>query len=198
MRVFVLGTGRCGTTTFAQACTHLSNYTAGHETRIDHIGESRFSYPDDHIEADNRLAWFLGSLAERFDRTDVFYVHLRRNPEDVVRSLRGRWKGNVSIMRAFGYDITSGSANVADPDAIARFYINTVTANIEEFLRDRQSMTVWLEEVHHTFPQFLDHISAEGDIDAAIREWSVAHHAQQNRRKARLALHRLRRLQPKG
>lgn len=198
MRVFVLGTGRCGTTTFAKACAHLSNYTAGHETRIAQIGESRFSYPDGHIEADNRLVWFLGSLAEHFDGTDVFYVHLRRNPEDVIRSFDGRWNGEVSIIRAFGYDITCGSANVADADAITRFYIDTVTANIEDFLRDRQSMTMRLEEMPNIFPQFLNRISAKGDIDAAIKEWSIPHNARPTRGKTRVAFRRLRRLQSEG
>ena len=32
--VFVLCTGRCGSTTFTQACQHIQNYTASHESKI--------------------------------------------------------------------------------------------------------------------------------------------------------------------
>ncbi len=62
MNVFVLGTGRCGTTTFMKACRHVTNCTSGHETRVNHVGPERLSYPSNHIEADNRLSWFLGRL----------------------------------------------------------------------------------------------------------------------------------------
>ena len=32
MRVFVLCTGRSGSTTFVRACQHIDNYTASHES----------------------------------------------------------------------------------------------------------------------------------------------------------------------
>ena len=62
MNIFVLNTGRCGSTTFIKACQHIRNYTALHESRANRIAEQRLAYPRDHIEADNRLSWFLGRL----------------------------------------------------------------------------------------------------------------------------------------
>lgn len=59
MRVFVLNTGRCRSVTFSRACSHLTNYSAGHETLARNLGHARFAFPDQHIETDNRLAWFL-------------------------------------------------------------------------------------------------------------------------------------------
>ena len=56
MNVFVLCTGRCGSTTFACACRHIENYTAAHESRSHLAGPERFAYPEDHIEVDNRLS----------------------------------------------------------------------------------------------------------------------------------------------
>ena len=80
--VFVLCTGRCGSTTLVEACGHLSNWTSGHETRTHLLGPARLAYPDGHIEADNRLSWLLGRLDEAFgDR--AAYVHLTRDPEAV-------------------------------------------------------------------------------------------------------------------
>ncbi len=56
MDVFVLCTGRCGSTTFIKACAHITNYTAAHESRTGLLGSDRLDYPGKHIEADNRLS----------------------------------------------------------------------------------------------------------------------------------------------
>jgi ferritin-like protein len=57
--------------TFIRACQHITNYTAGHETRSTLLGEARVAYPDQHIEADNRLSWMLGKLGKNI--FSVFY-----------------------------------------------------------------------------------------------------------------------------
>ena len=68
MNVFVLTTGRSGSLTFAEACRHITNFSCGHETRVGLIGAERLAYPDQHIEVDNRLAWFTGRLERRLRR----------------------------------------------------------------------------------------------------------------------------------
>ena len=109
--VFVLCTGRCGSVTVATACGHLTNFTAGHETRAARILENRFAYPPNHIESDNRLSWHLGGLGQRFDDKDVLYVHLKRDRDAVARSYAKRWdsKFRASMMRAFGHGIVMRS-----------------------------------------------------------------------------------------
>jgi len=84
MRIFVLCTGRCGSMTFAKACSHITNYTSAHESGryVD------WSYQDNHIEVDNRLSWFLGTLAERYP--DSMFVHLSRNRDAVIESFTRR------------------------------------------------------------------------------------------------------------
>lgn len=67
MNIFVLCTGRSGSKTFIKACNHITNYTCGHESRAKRAKlESRLNldYPPNHIEADNRLSWFLGRLVQ--------------------------------------------------------------------------------------------------------------------------------------
>ena len=54
MRVFILCTGRTGSTTIIKAARHIKNYTADHESLARKFGEDRFKYPDNHIEADNQ------------------------------------------------------------------------------------------------------------------------------------------------
>ena len=179
--VFVLCTGRCGSVTFATACGHLTNFTAGHETRSNKVGDARLAYPVGHIEADNRLSWHLALLGRRWDGEGTLYVHLRRDPDAVARSYAKRWDSNyrASMVRAFGHGIVMRSKDWPEEKRVdvARFYADTVNSNIEEFLENRPSMTVDLETIDIDFPRFLDRIGAEGDRDAAIAEWSVRHNA---------------------
>lgn len=179
MRVFVLGTGRCGTTTFAEACAHFTNFTSAHESRSRFVGEERFAYPNDHIEVDNRLSWMLGSLADRFDGTDVFYVHLRRDASEVVRSFARRWDdGNrASIIRAFAHGIIQRRPDwpTDDIERVCRFYVEVVTANVSAFLATRPSMEMWLPYLRADFPDFMERIGAIGRLEAIRSTLSEVH-----------------------
>lgn len=177
--VFVLGTGRCGSLTFIRACEHLSNFTAGHETRAGVIGTERFNYPDNHIEADNRLAWFLGGLADSFSDDQTLYVHLRRDRDATAASFLKRWDSSYrsSIIRAFRHGIVMRDSDWDDPRAVCEAYVDTVTQNIDAFLRGRNATTIWLESAAERFTSFLERIGAIGDVGAAIGEWETPHNA---------------------
>lgn len=97
MRVFILCAGRTGSTTIIRAFGHATNFTAGHESRADRI-VARCEYPDQHIEADNRLVWFLGTL-ERLYGDDPLYVHLTRDRRAVIESHLARWNAAVARSR---------------------------------------------------------------------------------------------------
>jgi len=178
MNVFVLNTGRCGSTTFIRACEHISNYSAGHETRIHRMGMARLDYPDNHIEADNRLCWMLGRLEERFG-DDAFYVHLYRDREATAASFARRT--GFGIMRAWREGVLLGGEEDADPLELARDYVDAVEANIRLFLKDkRRRLEVRLEQASQDFPRFWRAIGAEGNLDAALAEWRVRHNASES------------------
>jgi hypothetical protein len=173
MNVFVLCTGRCGSTTFARACSHITNYGAAHESRITANGPSRLNYPDNHIEADNRLSWMLGRLDQKYGRS-AFYVHLWRNPADVAQSFLRRWP--AGIMRVYREEI-SPAAETPDIE-VALDLVRTVTANIELFLRDKpMQINIELETIESQFGNFWDAIAAEGDFGASTKELSVRYNA---------------------
>lgn len=179
--VFVLGTGRCGTTTFIRACEHLNNFTAGHETRAGSTGLDRFHYPSHHIEADNRLSWLLGQLESHFGYEQL-YVHLKRDPEKVPQSFAARCERpyQANMIRAFAHGILMRSKRWPTDTRlkVCRFYVETVTTNIEVFLRDKSNpMSVWLEEASSWWPQFWDRIAGSGDASAAMQEFKVRHNA---------------------
>ena len=181
MNVFVLCTGRCGSTTFDEACRHITNFTSGHETRSTLFGPERLDYPDNHIEADNRLTWLLGRLDETYGER-AYYVHLLRDPEAVARSFDQRWHRPASIVSAYRNSIHMNPA--ADGLEAAREYVRTVTANITSFLKDKpHRMTVRLETIGEDFPRFWEWIGAEGDLAAAMAEWETQHNPTPERRR---------------
>lgn len=171
--VFVLCTGRCGSVSFAKACGHFSNYTAGHETNR-HPGSARLVYPEAHIEVDNRLAWLLGEVDERYG-DDAFYVHLVRDEEQVAASYDRRWHHRTSLMWAFDRGICMHRESVP---GVARDLVTTVNANIRAFLRDKTHVVSGdIDDVTSWFPAFATAIGAEGDLAAAVAEFRVRHNA---------------------
>ncbi|MFN8195941.1 MAG: hypothetical protein U0R80_16890 [Nocardioidaceae bacterium] len=181
MRVFVLSTGRCGSTTFERACRHATNFTAGHETNRRFAGDRRFDYPDQHIESDNRLSWFLGTMARRFDPDETFWVHLTREPDEVATSFTTRWDApfHSSMIRAFAHGILIRQRwRPEERHDVARFYVDTVNDNIRAFLAGQpRTMDFPLERAVELFPDFWSRIGAEGDLDAALAEFGVRHNA---------------------
>ncbi len=190
MNVFVLCTGRCGSTTFIEACRHMTNYTAAHESRRPAAsggvrgGYSELLYPKRHVEADNRLSWFLGTLDETYGR-DAFYVHLLRDREEVARSFLSRWENrSANIIFPFAWGILTHPRSRVEALSerqrleIGRQYWDTVNANIRQFLRDKAlKMTMRLEEIKSPFEQFWHRIGAEGDLAAALDVWNTRHNA---------------------
>ncbi len=175
MNVFVLCTGRCGSVTFVKACEHITNFTAGHESRIRKVGPGRLEYPFGHIEADNRLAWFLGRLDEAYGDAG-FYVHLMRDEEETARSFAKR--GNLRLMAGYRSGI------YLEPEAealdVARDLVKTVNANIRLFLKDKtRKMDFRLETAAKDFREFWERIGALGDWEKAVAEWEV--HYNQSR-----------------
>jgi hypothetical protein len=172
MNVFVLCVGRCGSVTFAQACSHIENFTASHESRCQELGDQRIEYPENHIEVDNRLAWFLGRLEDRYGDSAV-YVHLRRRPEEIADSYNKRWANDLGIMSAFGKGIRHSRRVGLE---VATDLVRTVTENIEFFLRDKsQVFVIDIESPEEGFRSLWQHIGAQGDLERALGEFKVRH-----------------------
>lgn len=171
--VFVLCTGRCGSLAFARACGHFTNYTAGHETNRA-AGGARLVFPEFHIEVDNRLAWFLGGLEERYG-DDACYVHLVRDESRVAASYDRRWHHHGSLIRAFDEGICGSPSPGKDA---AGDLVATVNANIRGFLRDKTHVVMGdIEAVADWFPRFVRMIAAEGDVEACLGEFVRRHNA---------------------
>lgn len=171
MRVFVLTTGRTASKTFASACKYLDGMTAGHETNTRKIS-GRLDYPDNHVEVDNRLVWFLGGLDRRYGDSSTFYVHLTRNPDKVVESYLLRWHMKVSIVRAFyhGLLMTPKKPDMHTARQSCRLFVETVDDNIYYFLKNRKNwFHVRVEDLEQDFFAFMSAACLKGDREAIHR-----------------------------
>src|SRR5262249_47394109 len=160
MNVFVLSTGRCGSRTFPRASGHARNYTAAHESfnrwrhQVTDPPYHSLRYPENHIEVDNRLSWFLGAL-EKEDGDGAFYVHLLRDREEVARSLAKRGKRSILFTFAWGvlqYYDDAEALGEQERYQIGLQYWQVVNDNIAAFLAGKsRQMTIWLHDVRPSF-----------------------------------------------
>lgn len=175
MNIFILNTGRCGSTSIVQACEHITNYTAAHESRHGMLGDDRFAYPANHIEADNRLSWLLGRL-ERAYGDDAIYIHLQRDPAGVAKSHVSRY--SHGIIYAYRRGIIRKIGEDSDPFEVSMDYCDTVTENIRCFLKDKsRTMEFHLENAERDFRRMWEFIGAEGDLEAAVADMLKPHNA---------------------
>jgi len=174
MRVFVTGTGRCGSVTFHKACRHVSNYTSGHETHTNKVVDGRLAgdvanwdYPDDHIEVSPQLVIAIPILRKRYP--EAKWVHLVRTDRDAcARSLHSR-----SDMRAFAEYWFLNSH--PDEMAVAYAVYDTIRSLGESLLPD--AFTLELERATQQWRACWDFMGAEGDYQASLGEWNTRHNA---------------------
>jgi hypothetical protein len=185
VNVFVLCTGRCGSVTLSKACKHIKNYSTGHESRVSCLGDERVKYPNNHIEIDNRLTWFLPRLDSKFG-DNAIYIHLKRDEEKVARSFLKILQKKAGIIDAYANSIllhssvslNEDSSNLDNNLAICKDYIRTVNESITAFLRNKtKKMRFNLEDYEVDFTEFWEMIDAQGDINIAIKEFSIMYNA---------------------
>lgn len=185
MRVFILCTGRSGSTSIIKACKHIENYSSGHETLSRKFGEDRFNYPENHIEADNRLAWHLGKLNKLYGNRPI-YVHLRRNRDKTAQSFFSRFYLFGSIIDSFceGIRMTPSEKLSKETRLQACYdYIDTVNSNIEYFLSDKSKVFYMnLETIKEDFRKFWKEINAIGDIESALQELNITYNSTKRRK----------------
>ncbi len=169
--VFVLCTGRCGSTTFSQACQHIQNYTASHESNISLMGDQRLQYSQNHIEVDNRLSWFLGSLEKKYGDS-AFYVHLKRDIMLTAKSYAKRL--DSPIIKGYSESIILPKTFKYERIDVCIDYCKTVNENIELFLKNKShQMEFNLENAQEDFGRFWVRIRATGNYSMALKEWNT-------------------------
>jgi len=178
MNIFILCTGRCGSMSISRACKDLENFSSGHETRISKLGVERLNFPSNHIEADNRLSWFLGRLDAKYGN-DAFYVHMTRDPIETAKSYNRRWYHVGSIVRSYTEGILTKPLQLVSSNDLLKYsedYCTTVNENIVHFLKDKdKKCVIRLENLESDFLKFWDLIEAKGNKSKALEALNQKH-----------------------
>lgn len=159
MRVFVVGTGRCGTSTFYQAARTLEGFTAGHESTAGHLPS--WEFPDHHIEVASQLVYGIPWLRRRYP--EALFVHLVRDREPCVRSLaRQCWDSMAAFSRQ--WFLCDHPADVAM--AAAQFY-DLTNELIVALCPPERTMRIRMEELRQQWPEFCRRIGTEWNRELA-------------------------------
>ena len=163
MRVFVFSTGRCGSTTLAKACRHITNYSSGHETNA---GKVSIDYPDNHIEIDPHLTFNLPMIRTLYP--NAIFVHQIREEDGCVASLakRGSMK-NLWIPHAY----QKRNATQEDIKRSAFYFYHFFNGIITKYTNKQIRMESFTED----FKMFWKLIGAEGSLEKALAELKIAY-----------------------
>lgn len=182
-KVFVVGTGRCGTTSFYNACKHITNYSCSQEKFTRNPGYVKM-IPDNHIAIDNRLSFHLGSLLEYFGNRRFYFVWLRRNRKATAESFAKRFANPHGIMAAHyrsimqRYKTDPYKLDYKAKLEIANDYIEMVDNNIKLFMtcvinnfNEDNFQVIEIENIKLEFAEFWKNIEAKGAMNIAMREF---------------------------
>lgn len=173
--IFIVSSGRTATTAMAKACAHLEGYSADHESRARRPFAERLNYPKWHIEADNRLLFFLMQLEDKYG-DNALYIYLERDAEAVAKSYAGRWHLTVSIVRTFTHGIKMAS-RVTKPDIIdhCRDFVNYSDDSFRRFL-SRRSNVVFMDvsDLEGEFPKLCDALGV-ATPEKSLEELRIRH-----------------------
>jgi hypothetical protein len=190
MRVFVTGTGRCGTSTFYHACKHITNYTCGHETKTGPKRICDLEYPDNHIEVSSHLALFIPLLRQRYP--DALWVHLIREKNACVKSLASQSSDNLERWSLNWFEAAPAKSELPE---VAELYYHTINSLIQASLTESRLgveapprlIPVVLKEGESSSVKFWDifwgQAGCQGDYAASLAEWNRAynHHSSRGR-----------------
>lgn len=170
MRIFVTGTGRCGTSTFYQACCHATNFAAGHESKVGRIGD--FSYEDEVIEVSSQLVFFIPTLKQLY--SEAKWVHLVRDKNECVKSL-----ATTCTMSMLFFSYRWYQAFDVDPYLVAAAYYDAVTALCAALIPD--AFVIRLEAAKTSWKDCWEWMGCQGDFEKSLLTWQRKYNSQQFR-----------------
>jgi len=174
MRVFVTGTGRCGSVSFRAACKHIVNYDCGHESNC-----GLLEYPDNWIEVNPHLRCCIVHVARKYP--DSIWVHLVRSPQACIDSLARLDDG--AIMRAYAMLYPSVMPANNPADYAYRYYwaeIDSINAQLK--VAGVRYLEMHLEKIKEEWPTFWELISAKGNYKASIDSWDIKRNTSEERK----------------
>lgn len=166
--VFILSPGRTGTTSFARILSCIPKFTSGHETRVKFLGDSRIDYPSNHIEADNRLVFFLPKLTKRYAANSLLIILYRPN-EEIADSYSKRWY-KTNLMKAYAQGILLRSFRENDI-AVSNDMVSNTYETIEYFANDwKHVVRIDLHDPSKGLKEFCLHMNLSDEFCKHFKE----------------------------
>lgn len=165
MRVFVFGTGRCGTVAVANAFHYASNYSVSHERFA-----ASLKYPDQHIAVNAQLRARMPELVSLYP--DAWYIWLRRDIGKVTKSYRrlanGQW---LDRWWAFYSTVRPDDQNVGARIAAANLLSECQRA--WDVCPQSQRLAWDIDCIKDNFAWLWKHLDLQGDLESALRSFNV-------------------------
>ncbi len=173
MRVFVVGTGRCGSVTFYQACSHMTNFSSGHETlATQKIG--CLNYPDDHIECSPPLLLSAPALIKAYP--DAKWIHLVRERESCIKSLEGQVAESLKRFAGQWW-----LRQKPEPKSAAPVFYDTCIGLAEALLPRDRMLVVQMESAYQSWEEVWAFLGAQGNFEASRNEWLKKYNSGKSR-----------------
>lgn len=167
MRVFVTGTGRCGTCTFYNAVKHCTNYTTGHESLAGNV--VRHEYPDCHIEVSSQLIIGIPYLRKMYP--EAKWIVLTRNQEACAKSIIEAVPASLVCWNTLWHQaarIENAELMVAHLNELCRYMLPDAY-----LLQMEQASTQWAD--------LWSYLGLQGDYERSVAEWSRKYNRHGNR-----------------
>jgi hypothetical protein len=167
----------------------VTNYSCLQESQSHQTGLDRIAFPDNHIEVDCRLSFYLGLLLQRYP--DALYINAVRDPDAVALSyatrmsdaqspvmfIARRLRSTPSLSDAHAHHIVKGRWRLGADDRLRAMLdmVAAMNANIRAMASGSRYLEVDIDDPDDGFARAWELMGAEGDLPAALREVHVAH-----------------------
>ena len=172
MRVFVVGTGRCGTSTFYHACRHIHNYEAYHEPNSGQVDS--FETEDQVINVSSQFVVRIPELLKKYPESK--WIHLIRNRDQCVESL-----AKCCPVEMDGYVRQWCQIFQCNLTRASQFYYDSINSMIELMLRNQSCLTMNLPIRRPAWMTFWSFVGAQGDFESSLREWESCYNSRDHR-----------------
>lgn len=179
MRVFVVGTGRSGTSTAYHALQHVAKHTVGHESRAGIL--LHHEYPENHIEVSSQLIPEIVQLALQYPNAK--WIWLKRGKSATVRSIATQCP---DAMAAYGFQWFQVVVKKEEPRRseqllqIAELYYDAMYSLLSSLL-PTDAYCLHIETIKDQWEACWKYHAWEGDFQASLSAWNRHYNAHDAR-----------------
>lgn len=184
--IFIISPGRTATYAMSKAFSNVSDYTCAHESRVGFFNDQRINYPDNHIELDNRLSFYLPQLTRKYSKKNSLLVIVNRDRNSIAKSYNKRWR-KINIMKAFSQGIHMNDLQSNNID-VCLAYVNYIYETIDYFKPQWDNvLEIEFSDLNFGIEQILKKINKINDLENVLEEMKNKSNLNETSLKIKLA-----------